>query len=287
MTQGENGQGSQVEDFQTDYEQATIDTTGEAWKTKEARVLQECESIIALRGAGTNNGIDRTTALALIEQKLIPELEKRLEKGKVAVLFDGDGDDLTKPDIGFVMARLREKYDGDSRVEFLAAQKKGWYYPQKEGGNLATANGKEYETVVFPDNTFPGDHNSFTQSAELAGSEKYEQWYIGASGPIASEQLEDLNKKVKEGTRNVLMVPAPINEDLGPSFETKLQTAQAELQTAQTSGNEEEVKKAQAKVDKLSGVLQQRQRKYGVHYTDSGELALDTSQFEHLSFKVL
>lgn len=257
------------------YERATVDEDGSKWAQTQESLISRYKHIVALRGAGTNNGIDTTAATKLVEEKLIPRVRSYLEDGPVAIIFDGDGDDLNKPDIGFIMGRLRDAFSSESedKVTFVAAQKKSWYYPPKKDGNLSNANGKEYKTTVFPDGKFPGDHNSFTQSEILSNAPGYEQWYIGASGPIASEQLGDLNGKVKDGERKVVMFRAPINADLSTAMQEK-------LRLAQEAGDE-------VKVKKFQGVLTQRQNKYGGHFDNEGNFSIDRSQYDKLDFEVV
>ena len=48
---------------------------------------------------------------------------------------------------------------------------------------------------MFDDGRYTGDHNSFTQCEQLVEYERFEEWFIGASGPIADSQLADYNSK--------------------------------------------------------------------------------------------
>jgi len=188
-------------------------------------------------------------------------------------MFDGDGDSPDKPDIGYIMGRLRDTFAHEGeKVAFVTGQKKSWYYPSRPGGNLTNSNGLEYETFVFEDNKFPGDHNRFTQSDKLVNAKGYEQWYIGASGPIASEQLEDYNGKVKEGNKQkVVMFRAPLNENLEDGIKAK-------LEKARTDGDE-------AKVTKFEDVLRQRENKYGVHWDNEGNPKIDPDQYANLDIE--
>lgn len=265
----------QMKGAEAPYERAVVDDDGSKWAEAQENIATKYKHIIALRGAGTNNGIDKAAANKLVDEQLVPRIQKYMQDGPVALMFDGDGDDLSKPDIGFIMGRLRDAFGSEveDKITFVAAQKKSWYYPPKEGGNLGNASGREYKTTVFPDGKFAGDHNSFTQSQELANAPGYEQWYIGASGPIASEQLEDLNSKVQEGTRKVTMFRAPINGDLGGVMADK-------LKQAQEAGDI-------AKIKKFEDVIAQRQNTYGVHFDNEGNFSVDREQYGKLEFEVV
>jgi hypothetical protein len=257
------------------YENAVFDETGSSWEKIQENIIAKYRHIVALRGAGSNNGIDREAAEGIINEQLIPRVASYIADGSVALMFDGDSDDVDKPDIGFIMGRLRDAFDqeDEDKILFVAAQKMSWYYPHEERANLSNASGKEYNTVVFPDRVFPGDHNSFTQSEVLANVPGYEQWYIGASGPIASEQLEDMDTKIEEGRRKVVMFPAPINADLSEEINSRLRLAQEA--------------RDEVKAQKLIDVIQQRQRKFGSHFDESGKLTIDRNKYPNLDFEVV
>lgn len=235
------------------FADATFDDDGSFWKKIQEGIIERSSHIIALRGAGSKNGIDKVTADSLLQNHLVPRVRSCLDDGPVTIMFDGDADNLEKPDIGYIVGRLRDFFNDDvegGRLFFFTAQKRSWYSPSKEKDNLRNANGKEYQTVVFPDGKFPGEHNSFTQSRQLANAESYEQWYVGASGSVALEQLQDLDGKVEKGSkRRVVFFKAPINEELGgPSDERK---------------------------------------KYGVHFDEKGQFIVDPKKHKNLDFEIV
>ncbi len=251
---------------------AIMDDNMVSWKQITEKIKEEYKHIVALRGAGSVNGIDKQAVDALIQSEFIPRLEAMMTGGeKVAILFDGDSDDLANPDIGYVMGRLREHFDKNPNTLFVTAQQKSWYYPATEGGNLTNAQGLDYATYVFEDGKYEGNHNSFTQGKELVESEGYEQWYIGASGNIANEQLEDFNKKVGEGkNRKAVIFRAPNNAGLDEKFRGDIEKA-----------GDDEVKKGkiQTKLD------QRKDNTYGTHWDQSGKPKVDTSKYPKLKLE--
>ncbi|TSC82295.1 MAG: hypothetical protein G01um101420_459 [Parcubacteria group bacterium Gr01-1014_20] len=254
--------------------EAVIDSDGSAWDRKTEEIIEKYKRIIVLRGAGSVNGIDKKAADELLEKDLLPRIKRELESGAVAIMFDGDSDSPDKPDVGYIMGRLRDelRQELDDSVLFATAQKKSWYYPAEPGTNLANTHGLQYETYVFEDGKFPGEHNRFTQSERLVNADGYEQWYIGASGPIASEQLQDYNAKIEGDKKHrVVVFRAPLNEALSDDIAKKLEAAK--------------VSQDQSKITKLEGALEQRKHKYGVPWDDSGNPIVDASKYPHLEFE--
>ncbi len=251
---------------------AIMDDNMFSWKQITEKIKEEYKHIVALRGAGSVNGIDRQEVDSLIQSQFIPRLEAMMaDGGKVAILFDGDSDDLENPDIGYVMGRLREHFDKNPNTLFVTAQQKSWYYPVIEGGNLSNAQGLDYVTYVFEDDKYEGNHNSFTQGKELVDSEGYEQWYIGASGNIANEQLEDFNKKIVEGkSRKAVIFRAPNNAGLDEKFRGDIEKA-----------GEDEIKKGkiQKKLD------QRKDNTYGTHWNQQGNPTLESSKYPKLKLE--
>lgn len=176
-----------------------LDEFGHAWEALVDTMLSRSEHIIALRGAGSFNCISTSDADKIIEGQLIPRIESLQDAGRVSIIFDGDNDDPNYPDIGHIMGRLCDNFGENEEVDFYAVQKLGWYKYRKDLPTmrpLHSARGREYQTFLFPDGKFTGEHDHFSQHVRLAQSSKYEQWYIGACGQIASEQLADYNTKV-------------------------------------------------------------------------------------------
>ncbi|KND50701.1 MAG: hypothetical protein ABA06_04580 [Parcubacteria bacterium C7867-001] len=201
-----------------------LDHTGKTWERTVEHMLATCKHIVALRGAGSFNGISTADANLILEKDLIPRLETYIEDGPTSVIFDGDNDDPEYPDIGHIMGRLCDHF-GD-RADFYAVQMLGWYKYRNElpaMRPLHSANGNEYQTVLFPDKTFVGDHDHFSQDTCLAKSCGYEQWYVGACGQIASKQLADYSDKAwTEGPHRALIFRAPVSVEQERKIRRKL-----------------------------------------------------------------
>lgn len=250
---------------------AMNDDGKQTWNKLVDQVLSKNGRVIVLRGAGSINGADLEESKRLLDTQLIPRVEQAIAAGEqVTFMFDGDPDSREKPDIGYFAGRLLDKYgNNENGVVFVTAQKQGWYYPTKEGANLSNANGKEYVTYVFADNTYTGDHNAFTQDARLVESKKYEQWYIGASGEIATGQLEDFNAKVPQGqAREAVLFRVHNNPALDTEIQRKLVTARAENDIV--------------KVGKFEKQMNQRRNVYGAHWGNDGRPTLPVAQFPNL-----
>jgi hypothetical protein len=126
---------------------AVVDETGEVWNGIMAQMLANSSRIVALRGAGSFNGISITDAQIILEDYLFPRMERLLRDGKVSVIYDGDDDDREYPDIGYIMGRLAERFSGEA--DFYAVQKLGWYRYQDDLPALKplhSAGGVEYRT---------------------------------------------------------------------------------------------------------------------------------------------
>lgn len=255
--------------------EAIFDNDGSRWEARTREFMNRAAHIIALRGAGSVNGIARDTADSILVAELIPRLQKLLHDGEVVVMYDGDTDNPQKPDIGYIMGRLRSTFGQtfEGRITFIAVQKKSWYTPKSEGASLTNESGQEYETYVFPDGTFEKDHAAFTQSTQLANYKKYEQWFVGAAGPIAAEQLFDLNNKVLTDKRKVTIFFAPINEGLSEELDEA-------LRRAEESGDTEEA-------ERLKKLIHQRSNKFGALFNNQGQLRPEVSGLKKLDIKIV
>lgn len=252
---------------------AILETDQSSWDLITAYLIFNNFHIIALRGAGSVNGIDPDEANSAVDVLKDAIANSRESGQKVAILYDGDADSLEKPDIGYIMGRLLDLFGNDpGSTLFLAAQKQGWYFPAEAGGNITNAGDLQYVTYVFPNDAHPGDHNSFTQTAQLVATDQYEQWYIGASGDIATSQLADFNNKVPEDARRTAVIlRASINHELDRVIQTKLEQATAEDN--------------QPLVAKLQKQLAQRQQKFGAHWDNEGNSTIDDSDFPNLNIQ--
>jgi hypothetical protein len=203
-----------------------LDTTGQRWETVVDDLLSRDFRIIALRGAGSFNGISKSDADRIVAQHLVPRLVGYVQTGDTAIMFDGDNDDLDYPDIGYIMGRLRDQFE--DWADFYAVQMLSWYkYRDKLPAMrpLHSASHEEYRTYLFPANVFAGDHDHFSQHARLVRTPRYEQWYIGACGLIASKQLADYSAKVEgaEGEHRAVIFRAKVSSEQEQKILRKLQ----------------------------------------------------------------
>jgi hypothetical protein len=214
-----------------------------AWDARMWQDILQGKNILALRGAGSVNGIDPDAADRVLDD-LSPEVNK-----KNVFVFDGDPDDPAKPDIGYIAGRLR-----DLGATVVAAQTRDWYYPPRPGSNLVNANNLAYETFVIERGKYPGDHNRLTQSEGLAAYPNYRQIYIGAVGQIASDQMVDYYRKVpKDGPVNVTIIKAEINRSLTDEIGQKLASAVSV-----------------ADREKFERMLEQRRQQFGRFWKNNG-----------------
>jgi hypothetical protein len=192
-----------------------LDTDGSYWEKQIDRMLAGESVVIALRGAGSFNGIAIDDARSLAAWINLEIASMIARNRNVTLIFDGDNDDPEYPDIGNIAARIRDCFA--NRIRFYAVQTLGWYKYRSELPRmrpLHTARGNEYDTVLFPDNVFPGSHDHFSQNARLARSASYQQWYVGACGEIATKQLADYSEKAGDspGPHRALILCAPVSK---------------------------------------------------------------------------
>lgn len=244
------------------------------WHARIDALMTDGAHIITFRGAGTVNGIDPSAAHAAIET-MTNYISEIAENGTpVAIMFDGDEDNREKPDVGAIFGTVADAFKDNPNVIPMTAQTKGWYYPKSEGDALESASGTAYETYVFPDD-MPGSHASLTQSEALAQYPGYEQVFIGPAGPIAFNQLQDVNDKAgarssEAGHMRVTVLETPINHELD-------QVLQGQLEAAQ---DDEARAKVQAKID------QRAAHPYGALFTPEGEPAFEPNQYSNLNIHV-
>lgn len=218
----------QHEEYTAPTIKTAFDATGMIWEQWMTKMLEKSAHIVALRGAGSYNGISVSDANEILMRHLIPRVESYLSDGHVSVIYDGDDDEPTYPDIGHIMGRLRDYFH--ERVDWYAVQMQGWYRYNDEFPTLRplhSAEGNEYCTIVFPDKKFSGEHDYFSQNARLAQSPTYEQWYIGACGQIASKQLADYSAKVSgiQGQHKAIIFRAPVSIQQEQALRKKLQNS--------------------------------------------------------------
>lgn len=244
------------------------------WNQKIEKLMHDGARIITFRGAGTVNGIDRQaaeTATAMLHDYV----EHITADGTpVVLMYDGDGDNREKPDVGAIFGGLNDILSDNPNVTAIAAQTEGWYSPKTPNGPIESATGKPYETYVFPDN-LPGAHASLTQSEKLTSYPGYEQIFVGPAGPIAFEQLGDLSQKAANrsegaGEVRVTVLATPNNPTLDAELNTQLEAATDEQTKA-----------------KIAAKLEQRAKQpYGALFTPEGEFSVDPNQFPGVKFTV-
>jgi len=198
----------------------------------------------------------------------------------VVLMYDGDEDNRTKPDVGSVFGAIVDYFADRPNVFAVAAQSSEWYYPKAEGANLETATGTPIETYVFSGQDESGKdltHDDFTQSSSLAGYDRYEQVFIGPAGPIALSQLRDINAKsiahrqVRTTPLRVTIIRAPNNSALDTIYQDRLTKAETE----------EDRTKIEAKIS------QRRDQPFGALYTQAGDFSLDTTEYSGLAFNII
>lgn len=256
-------------------EQAVMmELDGHQWHTRMNALMAQDARIIAFRGAGTVNGIDPTEAEAATT--LLTDYVSNIAKDgtTVAIVFDGDEDNRQKPDVGSIFGGIADAMKNVPNVVAITAQTKGWYYPKTEGGVLESATGTPYETYVFPDE-LPGSHSALTQSEALASYRGYEQIFVGPAGPIAFNQLKDVNGKAQGrssevGPLKVSIVETSINAELSEGLRQQLEAA----------GDDTARAKIAAKID------QREAQPYGALFTKEGQFAVDQNEYSNLAFQV-
>lgn len=245
----------------TEQKQAVMmEQDAHQWHERMNALMADGARVITFRGAGTVNGIELEAANAATE--LIASYVANLAKDgtTVAILFDGDEDNRQKPDVGSVFGGVADVLKDMPNVIPMAAQTKGWYYPKTEGAPLESATGTHFETYVFPDD-MPGSHASVTQSDALARYSGYEQVFVGPAGPIAFNQLQDVNDKAEgreTGPMRITVIGTPLNPNLDQVFKSQLDSA------ADNTARE----KVQAKLD------QRAAQPFGALFTPTGEFAV-------------
>src|SRR6266568_1783187 len=245
------------------------------WNERTEALMSEGARIIAFRGAGTVNGIDPSAAgkATTILHDYVTSITT--DGTHVALMYDGDGDNREKPDVGSIFGGVVDSLGDNPQVTAIAAQTEGWYSPVTENGAIESAGGKPFETYVFPD-ALPGSHASLTQSDALVAYSGYEQVFVGPAGPIAFDQLGDLSQKAAVHRTT----------EAGPVKVTVLETRNnaaidGELQSQLGSATGDQ---ARSKI--MTKVTQREQQPYGALFTPAGDFAVDANQYPSVDFNV-
>lgn len=258
MSSPENSAATNVYPDANQYGTAAMDIAT-AWDMSLRHAMRRSSAIIALRGAGSTGGIDPEAADHVIEDILTPRLTRLSDEDRpVVVMYDGDPDDLDKPDIGYVAGRLREKFAeqvDNGQFTFMTAQSQDWYYPPAPDSNLTNAHGLPFDTYVFPRGVYLGDHDRFTQSPDLLRYKRYGQYYIGAAGMLAANQMVDYCNGVPGGSPvNINVVRAMVNRSLDQEIGERLANAVDVV-----------------KQKKIADMIEQRKQIYGAHWGNDGK----------------
>ncbi len=136
------------------------------WHERTDALMAQGARIITFRGAGTVNGIEPSAAEAATTMLHDYVTSITSDGTPVVLMYDGDGDNRQKPDVGSVFGGLVDSLSEDPNVTAIAAQTEGWYSPKTPNAPIESATGKPFETYVFPDD-LPGAHASLTQSEAL------------------------------------------------------------------------------------------------------------------------
>jgi len=245
------------------------------WNERTEALMTEGARIIAFRGAGTVNGIDPSAAGKATTTLHDYVTSITADGTHVALMYDGDGDNREKPDVGSIFGGVVDSLGDNPRVTAIAAQTEGWYSPTTENGAIESAGGKPFETYVFPD-ALPGSHTSLTQSDALVAYPGYEQVFVGPAGPIAFDQLGDLSQKAAAHR------PADAGSVKVTVLETRNNAAiDGELQAQLGMAADEQTRtKVEAKIS------QREQQPYGALFTPAGEFAVDANQYPSVDFNV-
>ena len=227
------------------------------WHARMEGLMAQGARIIAVRGAGTVNGIERKAAQSMTATLEEYAHDLSAEGQPVVLMFDGHKDNPTRPDLGSVFGHTVHMLRDDPNVTAICAQTKSWYSPKDEGDCLRTAEGHPYETYVF-DDSVPGGHAALTQSEQLVNYPGYEQVIIGAAGDIAYDQLNDLSRKATDRKVKVTVFKALLNPD--PAIDEGLR---AKLEQEQDPAKQAAI---QRKLD------QRRDLPFGALFTKDGGL---------------
>lgn len=244
------------------------------WQQRVDSLISEGAVIVTLRGAGSVNGIDPIAASRAVGMIRDYILALRGSGTSVALMYDGDGDNRAKPDVGSIFGELADSFAKDSSVKFIAAQSEGWYGPPDESDPIKSSNDTPYETYVFAAD-LPGQHASLTQSSALVAYPRYEQIFVGPAGKIAFSQLQDLSDKAvasrdaEYGEVKVMILSTSNNAALTAQFEAKFNAEVDETKRAKIAAN----------------IEQRRDNPFGFLCDSEGRMNLEMSRYPGLSFE--
>lgn len=245
------------------------------WHDRMEALMAQGARIITLRGAGTVHGIEPHAAqlATAILHDYVTHITS--EGTPVALLCDGDTDNRQKPDVGSIFGGLIDRLGANAMVTRIVAQTESWYNPRIPNGGLESATGKPYETYVFSDQV-EGKHASLTQSDQLVAYGGYEQIFVGPVGPIAYEQLQDLNQKAMRRSNEVSSVKVTVltaqnNPALDEQLHEQLNSTADPLTYARIA----------------TKVVQREQQPYGALCSPVGTFALDESRYPGVSFAAI
>jgi hypothetical protein len=271
--------------YPQNYNRATImEESLEPWHQRMEELMDQDTRIIVLHGAGSANGIEPTGAQT-IENTLDDYISSLVDQGTpVALIYEGEKDRPDRPDIGSVFGTLADRFQGTPIVTPIVVQTTSWYSPAEESSIYTSANNTPYETYVF-DKSLPEidpelqqtrglAHSALTQSQQIVNYHNYEQVIVGPAGTIAAAQLHDLSKRA--ATRPQALGPVPVtvlSAHVNPVLEEGLRDS------AQNDPSETRQVRAAEKI------TQRADYPYGMLCTQTGELALEPTDYPNLEFR--
>lgn len=267
-------------DLQRDNSQARrIGLDLKPWEIRMQELIDNGATVITFRGAGTVNGIlpeaeAEARAVASIRDSI---LELRAQGIPVALMYDGDGDNRAKPDVGSVFGQVVDSFHKDRGVVAITAQTEGWYSPASPNAPISSAEGTTFETYVFGD-ALPGAHASLTQSAQLVAYANYSQVFVGPAGQIAYQQLQDLSDKAVSH-RAPEIAPVRVSVFITPNNPAVGEQLAHQLKDA--ANNDQAIVKITPKLE------QRKNHPFGFLSTSTGEFNVEASKYPRISFNVV
>ena len=104
------------------HQKAISENVQIAWQELIHDLIKKETNIITLRGAGSVNGMDKQEIDILLDKEIIPRIIDLIQLGPLAIIYDGDPDDIKKPDIGYVMGRIADRFQEE--IQLITAFKK-------------------------------------------------------------------------------------------------------------------------------------------------------------------
>lgn len=258
-----------------------LDTDLQPWHERMEELMAAGARIIAFRGPGSVAGIEPAAAEAMRAElhKYITDITA--DGTRVAIIYDGDDDNRERPDIGSLFGTLADSLADNPEVTPISVQTSSWY-EEHDGVSAASATGHRYETYAF-DADLPDiepslkarrglAHSALTQSDALVAYAGYEQVVVGAAGPIAALQLQDLARRSAYNARPVYVTI--LSSSINPAMDEELRY--------RAENDPDESRRVQA----IERLARRERLPYGALFTSDGEFALDPTRYPNVVFNV-